>query len=434
MRTPMEATARSRRQFMHRSVSTAAAAVAASALSPQGALLAQATKPAGKALGKPGAPGRPIPAPGKAILTPEQAKMVKARDAFFRTGRMVKLEITLPPENADALRKEPREYVKCSMRDADNVVYPDVGIHLRGSAGSFRPYDEKPGLTINMDKFKDKQLFHGLDKFHLANSVQDPSYLSELFCGEMCRASDVPAARITHAVVILDGKPRGLYVLKEGYDKTFLRTGFGHNTGNFYDGGFLSDIDKPLELLDSKDDVAERADLAALVAACGVADPKARWAALQRLLDMERFLTFMALEVIAWHWDGYTLKGNNYRVFHDALRDKITFIPSGMDQMFSDPNGPLFPAFASMVARAVTETPEGKRAYVARVAKLLRDVFNNPAAMAKWLTFLQARVQPAVDYVDKAAGRDFPSHVNRLREAVTQRSKSLEEQIRKVRL
>ena len=412
---------------------SAAAAVAASASSPD-ALLAQATKPGVGVPGKPGAPAKPIPAPGKAILTPEQAKMVKARDTFFRTGRMVKLEITLPPENAEALRKEPRGYVKCTMKDADNVVYPDVGIHLRGSAGSFRPYDEKPGLTINMDKFKEKQLFHGLDKFHLANSVQDPSYLSELFCGEMCRASGVPAARFTHAVVILDGKPRGLYALKEGYDKTFLRTAFGHNTGNFYDGGFQSDIDKPLELLENKDDVTDRSDLTALAAACALADPKARWAEMQRLLDMERFLTMMALDVIAWHWDGYTLKGNNYRVFHDALRNKITFIPSGMDQMFQDPNGPLFPPFASMVARAVTEIPEGKRAYITRVAKLLRDVFNNPAAMAKWLTFLQARVQPAVDYVDKAAGRDFPSHVNRLREAVKQRSRSLEEQIRKVRL
>jgi spore coat protein H len=26
-------------------------------------------------------------------------------------------------------------------------------------------------------------LFHGMDKFHLANSLQDPSYLSELLCG-----------------------------------------------------------------------------------------------------------------------------------------------------------------------------------------------------------------------------------------------------------
>ena len=98
----------------------------------------------------------------------------------------------------DALRRADRQYVKCKLKEGGKE-YPDVGIHLRGSAGSYRGFDDKAGFTLNMDKFKDDQKFHGLDKFHLANSLQDPSYLSELICGDIMRAAGVPAARVSHA-------------------------------------------------------------------------------------------------------------------------------------------------------------------------------------------------------------------------------------------
>jgi hypothetical protein len=57
------------------------------------------------------------------------------------------------------------------------------------------------------------------------------------------RASEVTAtARFTHAIVTLNDKPFGLYALKEGYDGGFLEVHFGNRDGNFYDGGFLTDI------------------------------------------------------------------------------------------------------------------------------------------------------------------------------------------------
>ena len=37
----------------------------------------------------------------------------------------------------------------------------------------------------------------------------------------------------------------------------------------------------------------------------------------------------MVLEAITWDWDGYPMNRNNYRIYHDPEKDKITFIPSG---------------------------------------------------------------------------------------------------------
>src|SRR5689334_17708365 len=202
--------------------------------------------------------------PGRSWANP---KADAEAEAFFKAGKVVELLIELGPKELDALRREPRKYVKATLKEGD-AVYKEIGIHVKGAAGSFRGIDDKPGLTLNMDKFKGDKLFHGMDKWHLANSVQDPSYLSELICGELFRAAGVPASRVHHAVVTINGRKRGLYYLKEGYDRHFLRLHFKSTQGNLYDGGFLREIDQPLQLLAGRNDVKDRADLKALTAAC----------------------------------------------------------------------------------------------------------------------------------------------------------------------
>src|SRR5439155_8775215 len=125
------------------------------------------------------------------------------------------LNIEIGAKEMDALRREPRKYVRATLKEAEkNVekVYKEIGVHCKGAAGSFRGIDDKAGLTINMNKFgNDQSLFYGMDKFHLANSVQDPSYLSELICGELMLAAGVPASRCSHAVVSINGQRRGFY-------------------------------------------------------------------------------------------------------------------------------------------------------------------------------------------------------------------------------
>lgn len=368
---------------------------------------------------------------GVAAPVRADAKSLQARDAFFKDGKVVKLQIELGKMEADALRREPKKYVKGTLKDGE-TVYAEVGIHLRGAAGSFRPFDDKPGLTLNMDKFADGQRFHGLDKFHLANSVQDPSYLSELICGEMFRAAGVPAARIGHAVVTINGRPRGLYYLKEGYDKDFLTLHFKNNSGNLYDGGFLTDIDAKLQLLSTKNDVSDYADLKALAAAANEPDRTKRFVRMEKLLDMDAFLSYLAMDTIIWDWDGYPMNRNNYRIYHDPVRDKIVFIPSGLDQMFVDLNAPILPGYQGLIARKLIDTPEGRKRYLDRVEEILHKVYKTDD-WVKRLDEMEAKLQPVLASVDAGAGREYKHHVNRIREAIKKRPKIVEEQLRKLK-
>ncbi|MBN9122420.1 MAG: CotH kinase family protein [Planctomycetes bacterium] len=357
-------------------------------------------------------------------------KLVTDRDALFRKPQVLNLTIEVGKKEVEALGREPRKYVRCLLKEG-GAEYADVGIHLKGAAGSWRDFNDKPGLTLNSDKYVDGQRFHGMDKFHLANSVQDPSYLAELICGELMRDAGVPAARVGHALVTLNGRKRGLYYVKEGYDKQFLRMHFGSSNGNFYDGGFLRDIDQDLQLISGTGDVANRADLKALLAAARERDEKVRFEKLEKLLDLDRFISYVVVEMLTSDWDGYPSKCNNYRIYHDPKTNKITFIPSGMDQMFGDTNWPILPDWGGTVAKELMRTKEGKKRYLARLREIMEKVYS-VERLTRRLDELEAVVQPALASVDAGAGRDYKNQVNRLRSAIKERARNVNEQLKRL--
>jgi len=364
------------------------------------------------------------------LTAPATNKPHEESDAFFKTTKVIQIKLDLAQKDAVSLRNDPRKYAKTELIVGD-MKYKDVGIHLKGAAGSWREFDDKPGLTLNMDKYVDDQRFGGMDKFHLSNSLQDPSYLSELICGELFRAAGVPASRISFALVTINGRKRGLYYLKEGYDSYFLKRHFGNSHGNFYDGGFLRDIDQPLQLVSGKGDVKNHADLKALIAAAREPDHDKRIAKLEEVLTLDKFISYMVLEAVMWDWDGYPFKCNNYRIYHDPKADKLTFIPSGMDQMFGDVYGTVVPDFGGLVARKIMETKEGKKRYIARLAEIMKTVYKTDK-IVKRLDELEKVVQPALASVDAGAGRDYKNQVNRLRQAIVQREKVVNDQLKKL--
>src|SRR2546421_2386832 len=295
-------------------------------------------------------------------------------DRFF-DGRVIPhLKIEIKGTNLAALQRNSRGYVSAAIWEGDKL-YTNVAIHLKGAAGSARDLNDKPALTLHFERLQEGRRFHGLDKIHLNNSVQDPSYMTELLCGDLFRAAGVPAARTTHARVQLNGRDLGLYVLKEGFNKTFLRRYFKNVNGNLFDGGFLQEISAPLQKM-SGNETNGYGPLKALIGAAEEPDPARRLERLEQVLDVERFISFIAMEVMTWHWDGYAMKRNNYRVYHDPETDKIVFFAHGMDQMFWEPNGPVLPPnLDGLVARSLLQTTTGRRKYRERMGPLLTNVF-----------------------------------------------------------
>lgn len=346
-----------------------------------------------------------------------------ASDEFFKKGMIPELRIRLTPKEEQQLRADQRRYVDCTLTENGTTTFKKVKVKLKGAAGSFRNLDDRPAFTLSMRK-KDER-FHGMDKFHLNNSVQDESYLSELISSQICLAAGCPAARVTHARVWLNDRDLGFYVLKEGLDQTFLARHFQNPKGNLYDGGFCQDIDAALEK-DEGDGPDDMSDLKELIAACREGDQAKRWALVEQKVDIDAFLNFVALELMMSHWDGYAQNRNNYRVYFRADTKKVCFFPHGMDQMFGDPNFSVFHVPGPIVCSAVLSNPAWQLKYRQRVRELL-PLFE-PEKLHAQMDAVHMRVRPVLAKMDENRARNFDDRVRDFKARVNDRAKNIRNQ------
>src|SRR5262245_4051728 len=69
-----------------------------------------------------------------------------ARDAasdIFQNGYIAQLKIEIPREGMAGLRRNPRSYVRATVREGA-TTYTNVAVHLKGAIGSFRQVDDNP--------------------------------------------------------------------------------------------------------------------------------------------------------------------------------------------------------------------------------------------------------------------------------------------------
>lgn len=324
-----------------------------------------------------------------------------------------------------------RPEVKATVTEG-GAVYTNVAIHLKGAAGSFRQLDDRPAFTLNFDKFAKGQRFHGLQKLSLNNSVQDPTLVNEKICREMFAAAGVPVPRSDYAVVTLNDRPLGLYVLVEGYNKQFLKRYFKDVSGNLYDGGFCQEITDNLQT-NSGDKPEDRSDIERLVDAAIKTHQQNRLAELERVLDMERFLSLVAMEVIQCHWDGYAMNRNNYRLYNDRDSGRMIFMPHGLDQMFGigdrpDLHTPLIPHMAGMVAGAAMATQEGRERYMKRLSELRTNVFVPEKIVAR-VRELEQRLRPVLARIGQGEVSYQRGAVEQLCRNILERAESIDEQL-----
>ncbi|HEX7861873.1 MAG TPA: CotH kinase family protein [Verrucomicrobiae bacterium] len=358
-----------------------------------------------------------------AILAPKNAKRGPGDDIFVDCV-IPKIEITVEGDEMKKLRANERSYVLCTITEGEKK-FTNVAIRLKGGPGSFRPVHDQPSFTVNFDKNVEDQTFHGLKKIHLNSSVQDRSLLEEKISRELFNAAGVPTPRAGHAVVTFNKRLMGVYVLVEGINKQFLKRHYKDPDGNVFDGKSGNDVYTRMRV-NSGDNRKDRARLDALAGAIRDPDVEQRLQKLDATLDIDRFLSFVALEMILWHWDGYTVGRNNFRIFHDKATDRMVFFPQGMDQTFNEAGRSVMPENPNgAVVRAVMEIPELRSRYRSRVAEIATNVFKADAISSR-IYEVSVKVQEALAEIDGEAAKQHASMANSLRRRVRNRADYLE--------
>jgi len=342
---------------------------------------------------------------------------------LFNEGAVRTFKILVEGPALVVLEKNDRSYVRATVSEGTNV-FKDVGIHLKGM-GSFRPFKEKPSFTVKFDKYVDDQTYEGLTKLMLNNSSQDSTYLAELIATQMFRDAGLPAARVTHAFVEVNGRALGLYVLVEAMNKEFLKQYFRNTKGNLYEA-YLQDIDQKLDQDGGSD--TSQTDRTNLLTVARIQKPIDRWDALQQVLNVDGYLSHLALEMFTSHTDGYAMNRNNYRLYHDPADGRFHFLVHGLDWAYASTGVSIDPPKNTIITKAVLQTPQGRKLYRERVRQIYTNVFR--------VDLMTNRVNSAVANLKAAArnpneAKEFENYGNEMRNRIVARAKNIAEQLSK---
>jgi hypothetical protein len=373
-----------------------------------------------------------------------RSEQVSARPHSTLPTNLWRIELQLSPQAEDSLRSHRQQFrgrgqLEVTHRPSAQItvhegtsVFTNVAAHLKGAAGSFRPYDDTPAFTLNFSKHAKGQKFHGYSKISLNNSVQDPSLLNEMICREMFLSAGIPIPRAHHASVVVNDRDLGVYVVTEGWGKPFLRNHFKDDSGNLYDGGFVQDINGDLTVT-SGDDPDSHPALTRLIDVLSDPVQARNWDRLSSVLDLDRFITLLAMDTLLCNWDGYALNRNNYRLFHDRSTDRIVFMPHGLDQMFGTGrrmgvDSSIDPPFRGGAARAVMSTAEGQKRYNQRLHELVHSTFD-PTNIETRIREIAASLQPTLHAYNPAWAAQHAARIENLVQRVHSRFASVRTQL-----
>jgi hypothetical protein len=127
-----------------------------------------------------------------------------------------------------------------------------------------------------------------------------------------------------------------------------------------------------------------------------------RWQALKKVLDVDEFASFMAMEVLLAHRDGYCLARNNFRIYENPQTGRVMFLPHGMDQLFGTAPEKTDTRMHGAVARAFVGTPEGQALYRQRIGILLSNVFDVPM-LRRRIAAESSRLRPHLNSKERTA-------------------------------
>ncbi|MEM9463035.1 MAG: CotH kinase family protein, partial [Myxococcota bacterium] len=269
---------------------------------------------------------RDLPAPLDFASSPGPATNA---DELFSVERLPRFDLRISETSWAALEAEPKQWVPATF-EYDGLEYVNIGVRLKGNH-SFRPLGDKASFKVKFNRYERGRRFLGLEALTLNSMVVDSSMIREWISYRIFRALDVPASRAGYAQVFVNDEEYGLYLNLETYDDEFLERVFDDPSGNLYESEHGADVDADVDKWDQDEGEDEsRVDLTAL-SELALRDDNAVFYGEQAVVDMPRFLAFLAGETIVGHFDGH-IGAHNFFIYHEPTQDLWTYFPWGLDQ------------------------------------------------------------------------------------------------------
>ncbi|MBT4513188.1 MAG: CotH kinase family protein [Chloroflexi bacterium] len=295
-------------------------------------------------------------------------------DAFV-TDNVVKVYLYMKPELWKNLqsRAEKEQYYQTDFWFDGELV---SGVAVRAKGSSSLKYVLEDGsnrlsLKVDFNLLNDAQTFRGLKKINFHNGFRDPTLMRESLAYELFRQMGVPAPRTAFVDLWVNDTHLGLYSQVEQLDRLFLIRNFLRDDGNLYKpippGSYLNWDEEKLEKQraemaatppDVTDDDAEtggdsdtsqyeyldymklknnetKPDHSALLRFLDVLnnEPDETFTVeIEKVLDVDEALRFLAVETILVSLDSYLGRGLNYYLYE--VDGKFSVIPWDLNETF----------------------------------------------------------------------------------------------------
>ena len=283
----------------------------------------------------------------------EAATLDPKLTAFYAQDKVIEVEIFSSEWN-NLKNQEPRggrcvfgyigaeyDWFRFEEVRINGFGFHDVGVKKRAWCGS--ESKTKPSLNIKIDKFNKRQGdtaldVIGVDNLLLNNSAQDPAYVRQCLAYRLWAKAGVASPLCNFARVRVNGQDMGVYINVQPMGQTFLQSHYGEELGNLYeiagddfDSASRDHLRASLESLKKHEDRSLN-DIDGIIDA--LADKTRSMEKVERLIDLNEFFRYWAMEIILSHFDGFALSNNNVYLYFTA-QGKLHALPWGADNVLT---------------------------------------------------------------------------------------------------
>ncbi len=383
-------------------------------------------------------------------------------DDIFPTDRVLDVQITVADKDWDTIRYQTRDffsalhesrkaappeapytYVDASVT-IDGVIFPNVGLRKKGFLGSLST--TRPSLKIKLNHTDKDAGIEGLTNLTFNNNQQDISLMSQFMGYALFNATGSPAPRCAYARVTVNGKNLGVYSHVETVRRSFLRRAFGNDNGTLYEGPYVDFYEGWLGSFERKigKDGPGREKIQQLIEVLKSRDKNIE-GAIGKLVDLDAFYTFWAVEGLLGFWDGYSGNSNNFFIYLNPATDKFRFLPWGADSLFTKhsklqhhnkPSAPISVKTRGLLAHKLYQQKSARARYAEALTNIIENHWDEAELLAE-MDRIDAMVKPhLIDaqrfFGDRDEGKTYSraTALEETRRFIRQRRADITEEIR----
>jgi uncharacterized protein (TIGR03437 family) len=296
---------------------------------------------------------------------------------------------------------EDAEYLEAALQWGPHQ-FASVGVRFKGNS-SYSVNSKKKPFRLKLNEFVKGQKIAGVGAFNLNNLFGDASFVREAVYYELARAAGLRTPRSGFAALYINDVYWGLYGLGEVVNDDFLQSYFGRgeDKGNLYKGDIGATFAylgpdkaayKQVWEKQTNEAADDWSDLIDFCKALNETPASSLEATMTARMDLDSFLTAMALDNATGNLDGYVGMAQNFNFYRRPSDGRWVWMPWDPSLAFGAfPGGPTGSAAIQMpVDRTV---PAGNSPNSRPLSARLLSV---PAIRARYLQIYRELVAKVV--------------------------------------